>query len=449
MKKSKLMKKIAAPVLGLSLLAAPTASFAAEQPTAVTPASDLRSTLDQLLSEHFVLAVDAMVKDYNDAPDEKQAMKALDDNAKDMTPAIESIYGEEGAKEFERIFRGHNAYSEDFVKAAQSGDEDARMAAEKEVDEFVEEFSTFLSTATEENLPKDAAAEVLKAHEEDVLNAFDAYVEEDYKGYFSSFREGYDRMFDISKALSTAIVTQMPDKFEGSKADSAAADLRSTLNNLAAEHFALATMGMQKGVDGAADYDFANWAEDEHTKDFKAAIASIYGDEGAAQFEKIWTGEHINAQSDLVAAVLADDKEKEEAARESLSMFSEDFGNFLGTATEGNLPAEDAIAAVKGHEEQVLKAFDDYLAEDYDASTADFREGYAYMFGVGKALGDAIVKQNPDMFAGSDMPSAMPNTGMGGAAQDSNAPIMAWTAGITALLAAGVFLIRKKVSNQQ
>ncbi len=81
-----------------------------------------------------------------------------------------------------------------------------------------------------------------------------------------------------------------------------------------------------------------------------------------------------NAQSDLVAAVLADDKEKEEAARESLSMFSEDFGNFLGTATEGNLPAEDAIAAVKGHEEQVLKAFDDYLAEDYDASTADFRE---------------------------------------------------------------------------
>ena len=49
-----------------------------------------------------------------------------------------------------------------------------------------------------------------------------------------------------------------------------------------------------------------------------------------------------------------------------------------------------AIAAVKGHEEQVLKAFDDYLAEDYDASTADFREGYAYMFGVGKALGDAI-----------------------------------------------------------
>ncbi len=28
-------------------------------------------------------------------------------------------------------------------------------------------------------------------------------------------------------------------------------------------------------------------------KDFKAAIASIYGDEVAAQFEKIWTGEHI------------------------------------------------------------------------------------------------------------------------------------------------------------
>ena len=138
MKKSKILKKIAVPMLGLSLLA-PTASFAAETPTAVTPASDLRSTLDQLLSEHYVLAVNAMVKDYNDAPDEKQAYEALNQNALDMTPAIESVYGKEGAQKFEEIFAGHNDYTPDFVEAAQSDDAEARKAAEAEVKEFVNE----------------------------------------------------------------------------------------------------------------------------------------------------------------------------------------------------------------------------------------------------------------------------------------------------------------------
>ncbi|MFO7176703.1 hypothetical protein QJS77_14825, partial [Enterococcus faecium] len=101
--------------------------------------------------------------------------------------------------------------------------------------------------------------------------------------------------FNISKALSGAIVTQMPDKFT-TGADTPAVELRSTLNSLAGEHFALAAIGMQKGYDQAEDYDYVTWAEDQNTLDFKAAIASVYGDEGAAQFEKVWNSDHITAQ---------------------------------------------------------------------------------------------------------------------------------------------------------
>jgi hypothetical protein len=447
MKKTTLLKKIAAPMLGLSLLA-PTASFAAETPTAVTPASDLRSTLDQLLSEHYVLAVNAMVKDYKDAPDEKEAYEALDQNALDMTPAIESIYGKEGAQKFEEIFAGHNDYSPDFVEAAKSDDAEMRKAAEAEVKDFVNEFSSFLSTATEGNLPEAAAKEVLTAHEMDVIEAFDSYVEEDYKGYQTNFKEGYDRMFDISKALSGAIVTQMPDKFNNTKVDAPAAELRSTLNNLAAEHFALAAMSMQKGVNEAPDYDTATWAEDMNTEAWTKAIGSIYSEEGAAQFKKLWTSEHINAQADLVSATLAGDDEGVKAAKDSLGMFTEEFGTFLATATEGNLPKDAAISSLKTHEDQVVKAFDSYVAEDYKASTDTFREGYAFMFGVGKALGDAIVKQNPEKFASSDMPEQMPNTGMGGAAEEGM-PMAAWITFVAVAMMAGGIIIKKKFADQQ
>ncbi|MGG1629714.1 copper amine oxidase [Rossellomorea sp. NRS-1567] len=447
MKKTKILKKIAAPMLGLSLLA-PTVSFAAETPTAVTPASDLRSTLDQLLSEHYVLAVNAMVKDYKDAPDEKQAYEALNQNALDMTPAIESIYGKEGAQKFEEIFAGHNDYSPDFVEAAQSDDAEMRKAAEAEVKEFVNEFSAFLATATEGNLPEEAAKEVLAAHEQDVIETFDSYVEEDYKAYQTNFKEGYDRMFDISKALSGAIVTQMPDKFDNTKVDAPAAELRSTLNNLAAEHFALAAMSMQKGVSEAPDYDTATWAEDMNTEAWTKAIGSIYGEEGAAQFKKVWTSEHINAQADLVSATLAGDEEAVKAAKDSLGMFTEEFGTFLATATEGNLPKDAAISSLKTHEDQVVKTFDSYVAEDYKGSMDSFREGYAFMFGVGKALGDAIVKQNPEKFASSDMPEQMPNTGMGGAA-DQQMPMAAWITFVAVALMAGGIIIKKKFADQQ
>ncbi|KUP09266.1 copper amine oxidase [Bacillus coahuilensis p1.1.43] len=447
MKKMKWARRVGAPILGLSLLA-PTVGLAAEEPTVVTPASDLRATLDQLLSEHYILAVNAMVKDYNDAKDEKEAYEALDQNARDMTPAIESVYGTEGAKMFEEIFVNHNEYSDDFVEAAQNNDEEARKAAEAEVKEFVEEFSTFLSTATEGNLPKEAAAEVLTAHEMDVIEAFDQYVEKDYEGYFTSFREGYDRMYDISKALSGAIVAQMPEKFENTKVDSAASELRSALNNVAAEHFAAAVMSMQTGVMEAPEYDAATWAEDMNTEDFTAAIESIYGTEGAEQFKKLWESDHINAQAELVSATLAGDAAADKEARESLSMFTQEFGMFLATATEGNLPEDAAVSSLRTHEDQVLQAFDSYVAEDYKMSTETFREGYAFMFGVGQALGDAIVKQMPDKFSDSKMPTEMPSTGMGGTA-DQGFEFEVWMAFVAVMVLASGVVVRKKLSKQE
>ncbi|GAF20240.1 hypothetical protein JCM19046_4949 [Bacillus sp. JCM 19046] len=53
-------------------------------------------------------------------------------------------------------------------------------------------------------------------------------------------------MFDISAALSGAIVAQSPDTFDGTDPNTAAGDLRADASNLVAEHFALATLGMAK-----------------------------------------------------------------------------------------------------------------------------------------------------------------------------------------------------------
>ncbi|MET3939862.1 hypothetical protein ABIC22_002674 [Paenibacillus sp. PvP094] len=411
------MKKFIAPMLSLTLLmpgiagaaSAPQTPMTTMKASVNTPAADLRANLDHLLSEHFALAVTAMAKAYDGAKDADAAYKALDQNALDMQPAIASLYGDAGAKEFERIFRAHNKYTDDLVKATKMGNQAGIKQAQDNINGFVDEFSTFLNNATEGKLPKAAAKEALKVHEDLVQKVFDEYVAGDYSDAYKAYREGFKEMFDVSKALSTAITTQMPEKFENTKADTKAADLRSALNHLASEHFALSALQMQEEYDGrAAASNALVTAEAGNTADFKAAIASIYGNDGANAFEKIWVTNHVNAQSDYVKAVKNNDAAARAAVEKRIDGFITEFAAFLDSATAGNLPKAAGQEALTTHEEQVQKVLDQYAAGNYDASYTTNREGFKVMFGVGQALGNAIVTQNNDKFQEPMTPAPTP-----------------------------------------
>ncbi|MDR6725854.1 hypothetical protein J2W91_004356 [Paenibacillus amylolyticus] len=401
------MKKFIAPVLSLTLLmpgiagaaSAPQTPMTMMKASVNTPAADLRANLDHLLSEHFALAVTAMAKAYDGAKDADAAYKALDQNALDMQPAIASLYGDAGAKEFERIFRAHNKYTDDLVRATKMGNQAGIKQAQANINGFVDEFSTFLSTATEGKLPKAAAKQALQVHEDLVQKVFDEYVAGDYADAYKAYREGFKEMFDVSKALSTAITTQMPEKFDHTKADTKAADLRSTLNHLASEHFALSALQMQEEYDGrTAASNALVTAEAGNTADFKAAIASVYGNDGANAFEKIWVTNHVNAQSDYVKAVKNNDAAARAAVEKRIDGFTTEFATFLDAATAGNLPKAAGQQALTTHENQVQKVLDQYAAGNYDASYTTNREGFKVMFGVGQALGNAIVTQFNDKF---------------------------------------------------
>ncbi|OMF28812.1 copper amine oxidase N-terminal domain-containing protein [Paenibacillus sp. FSL H8-0259] len=397
------MKKWIVPMLSMTLLMPTMAGAASPAATAVkasvnTPAAELRAGLDYLLSEHFTLAVTAMTKAYDGTPDAAAAYKALDQNALDMQPAIASLYGDAGAAEFERIFRAHNQYTEDLVKATKNKDTAAIQTAEDKVSGFVDEFGNFLGTATEGKLPAAAAKQVIRSHEDHVQEVFEDYAAGDYQGAYEAYRKGYAEMFSISKALSSAIVTQMPAKFESTKADTKAADLRSALNQLAGEHFALSVLQMQEQYEGRAASDALIRAEAMNTADFKAAIASIYGAEGAAAFEQIWVTNHVNAQADFVSAVKNKDAAAKAAVEARIAGFATEFAAFLDSATAGNLPKAAGQAALTTHENQVQQVLTQYAAGDYTASYQTNREGYKTMFSVGQALGNAIVTQFNDKF---------------------------------------------------
>ncbi|WP_298834411.1 hypothetical protein [uncultured Planococcus sp.] len=441
-------RKVLAPVLGAALLVPGmgTAAFADELPPTETTGVELRATLDSLLSEHYALAVDSMMKIYDGDEAAEASIAALDANAADMEPVIASVYGEEGGAAFVEIFDKHNMGTDDYAAAVKAGDEAMQEEALTEIQSFVDDMGAFLGTATEGNLPEDGATAALREHEDFVQETFDLYVEGDYEAAYTSYLEGFTQIFGAGSAISGAISAQFPDQF--SDPNTPAGDFRSTVNRIAAEHFALAQLSMTKGYNGSEDFDFADWAQDQNTEEFRAALASVYGEEASNQFVELWNNEHISVQGDLATAAAADDQPAVEEATTTLtSTFATDLGTFLNSATEDRMPLDETIAGVQAHETSVVDTFQQYVSGDYAASYENYRAGYAIMFDIGKGLSGAIVDQFPENFENT-APEKMPATGLGGTANQSNTMILWITLSMMILLAAGTITYRQS-KNQQ
>ncbi|WP_394121277.1 hypothetical protein [Planococcus donghaensis] len=441
-------RKVLAPVLGAALLVPGmgTAAFADELPPTETTGVELRATLDSLLSEHYALAVDSMMKIYDGDEAAEASIAALNANAADMEPVIASVYGEEGGAAFVEIFDKHNMGTDDYAAAVKAGDEAMQEEALTEIQSFVDDMGAFLGTATEGNLPEDGATAALREHEDFVQETFDLYVEGDYEAAYTSYLEGFTQIFGAGSAISGAISTQFPDQF--SDPNTPAGDFRSTVNRIAAEHFALAQLSMTKGYNGSEDFDFADWAQDQNTEEFRAALASVYGEEASNQFVELWNNEHISVQGDLATAAAADDQPAVEEATTTLtSTFATDLGTFLNSATEDRMPLDETIAGVQAHETSVVDTFQQYVSGDYAASYENYRAGYAIMFDIGKGLSGAIVDQFPENFENT-APEKMPATGLGGTANQSNTMILWITLSMMILLAAGTITYRQS-KNQQ
>ncbi|HSN66773.1 MAG TPA: hypothetical protein VLS94_09035, partial [Fusibacter sp.] len=342
-----------------------------------SPASDLRATLDQLLSEHAFLAVVAMQKGIDGKEDFEQAAGALNQNTDDLSAAVGSVYGDEAGEAFKEIWASHIGYFVDYVKATGAKDEEAKQKALKELDEYRVEQAAFLDKATEGRLKAADLEGGLKVHITQLLTSFDSYVAGDYDAAYSNLRIAIEHMYMVGEGLSGAIVDQYPDKFENTKVDTPAADLRAGLNRNFSEHAALAVLAMQKGIDGAKDFDAAAGALGENTDDLTASIGSVYGSEAAQEFKKIWSS-HIGYFVDYVKATGAKDDEARDMAVQELDEYRVEQAAFLDAATEGRLKSKDLEEGLKVHIDQLLLAFNSYNEKDYDKTYPAIREAYGH-----------------------------------------------------------------------
>lgn len=426
------------------------AGFATMNVSAAPPAAtagELRATLDSLLTEHVVLATSATRAALGGRADEfKAAADALDTNSVDLSKAIGSVYGQGAQDAFLPLWRKHIGFVVDYANGLAAKDQAKQDKAVSDLLAYATEFAGFLNAANP-NIPKDAGAQYVKDHILTLKAVIDDQAAGNPTKEFTDLRTASAGMDGLAVVLAGAIAKQMPDKFTGA-ANSADANLRSTLTLALQQHVALAAAATNAALGGRdAEFKAAAAALDANSVDFSKAVGSVYGQAGQDAFLPLWR-KHIGYFVDYTTGVATQDQAKQDKAVNDLVAYATELSTFLTTASP-NLPKDALTSYAKDHILTLKAVVDDQGKKDYAKEYADLRMAYAGMTSLSYPLTDAIVKQFPAKFtpaAAAPAPQTMPTTGTD-ANPNSAAPLLFALVGAILLSLGGGLVFRRARAN--
>jgi hypothetical protein len=200
------------------------------------------------------------------------------------------------------------------------------------------------------------------------------------------------------KTKSGASMTQAEQSATGTdpNTDTAAADLRVTLNALEREHVNLAAAATRRGFEGDPDFQAAAAQLDANSKEIAQAVGSVYGPEAEQQFYEIWAS-HIQFFVDYTVAAKSGNKAGMDKAIADLGGYQNAIADFLSGANP-NLPRQAVFDLVGEHITLLKGAVDAFGGKDYPTSYAKEHEANVQIGTIADALSGAIVKQNPEKF---------------------------------------------------
>ncbi len=360
-----------------------------------TPASDLRLTLDRLLSEHAFLTVQALEAGVTDDDQFAAAAGALEANTSELEDAIAGIYDEDAGRRFGDLWRAHIGYVVDYTRARQSGDQDAEQGAIDGLDAYQEEFVSFLAGANP-HLSEETLHHLLEDHLGQLQQVGNLQAG-NYDQVYALARETYGHMFVLGDGLAAAIAEQFPDTFPGSDvAFGPAVDMQIVLDRLLGEHAFFAVEVMRLADADPEHQRAASEALASNGESLGAAITDIYGDEAGRRFADIWE-QHNGYYVDYVRARLAGEEADADSARTGLEGFTDRATDFFLSAND-LLDADAVRSGLAMHTDHLLQQVDAHGAGDFVAAFAIGRDAHEHMGAVSDLLATGIAYQFPERF---------------------------------------------------
>lgn len=175
---------------------------------------DLRNGLNILLQEHVTtnLTVNRSIAAGATQAEIDASIQAQIANSDAISAAIGSIYGAEAEAQFSEMFLEHIEESNNFAIAVAAGDEAAKVEANIELQEYLEEIAVFFSTAIPV-LSEEAVYGLLLEHET-LINLSTETFASGNTGQSKKFeRQALRQISVIADALASGIIETQPDKF--------------------------------------------------------------------------------------------------------------------------------------------------------------------------------------------------------------------------------------------
>jgi hypothetical protein len=359
--------------------------------TAASPkAVALRITLNQLLGEHAILAIQATQRGLVGGKDFDAVAKQLDRNSVAISKAIGSVYGTAAAKQFldgKNLWRAHIRYFVDYTVATAKHDKAGQRKAVANLMAYIQTQAAFFAKAT--GLPRKALVNDLTAHVLQLKGQLDAFARGNYAQAYALTNGAYEHMGMTADQLAGAIAKQ---KHLGS-ISSPAADLEVALDRLLGEHALLATWATQAGLNGDKNFPALAKQLDRNSVAISKAIGSLYGSAAAKQFlngKNLWRA-HIG---DFVAYTVATgkhDKAGQKKAVADLTAYIQTQAAFFAKAI--GLPRKALVNDLTAHVLQLKGALDDYSSASYGRTFTLVDGAYDHMFMTGNVLAGGIAKQ--------------------------------------------------------
>jgi hypothetical protein len=160
--------------------------------------------LARLLGEHVVLVVAATRAGVTNAPDFAAAAEAVNTNTRDLTGAVDTLFGAGPAQRFQSLWADHIDQLMAYTTGVAAPDAKRRQDAVSRLNGFENAFATFLTTATAGRLSSAPLAKAILTHDQMLLAQVDAFAAKQYQQAYDSAYSTYGHMVEVASQLADA-----------------------------------------------------------------------------------------------------------------------------------------------------------------------------------------------------------------------------------------------------
>lgn len=391
------------PMVGAGAQQEPTTTVAAGSATQEgidAAAVKLRGDLTLLLRNHVNLTGNVVYTAAESGLDSEQtraASQALDQNTVALGDAVGRLFGDQAEVEFLRQWREHIGFFVNYAKGIATNNQQLKQQADQNLrGQYAENFSKFISTATNGALPQPAVKQNLITHVDTLEQGIEAVLTKKPNAAQQMLEAGR-HMNETAQALAGGFDTAK--NLQGDPG-SPTAELLATLTGALEQHVAntgyVVHSAVLYGLD-APQTAAAMEALSKNTDTLGAVIGSIYGQKAQEEFLRQWR-QHIDFFVNYAKGVATNNAQLKQQADANLrNQYAEEFSKFLANATNNRIPQATAKTTLTEHINTLEKAIESILAKR-PAAGSDLGAALRHMQTPANVITRAVTQQFPDKY---------------------------------------------------